>query len=138
MKKMLDQTIFKVYGKFTVVEHTCEWCGHDSTILLGSGYEDGKTYLVSRTGYQCDCDHKWIRYICPNCRKKLIAQTNRRRVPGDDSANCKMTWRPITKEDLKRYLQDFGHEVEITEEESKWLDEVYLQPSGISNLKRTW
>lgn len=138
MTKMLDQTIFEVDKKFTVVEHTCEWCGHESIILLGSGYEDGKTYLVSRTGYQCDCDHTWIRYICPNCRKKLIAQTNRHRVPGDDSANCTMKWRPITKEDLERYLKDFGHKVEITEEESKWLDEVYLQPSGRSNLERTW
>jgi hypothetical protein len=137
MKKMLDQTIFKVGKECRVVQHTCEWCGHESTILLGSGYEDGKTYLVSRTGYQCDCDHYWVRYICPKCRKKLIAQTNRRRVPGDDSGNSTWKWRKIWKEDLERYLQDFGHEVEITEEESRWLDEVCFQPNGKSNLERT-
>ena len=44
MKKMLDQTLFKVGKECRVVQHTCEWCGHESTILLGSGYEDGKTY----------------------------------------------------------------------------------------------
>lgn len=137
MKKMLDQTIFKAYKKYTVVEHTCEWCGHESTILLGSGYKDEKTYLVSRTGYQCDCDHSWIHYICPECRKKLVAQTNRYRVPGDKSGNCTWKWRPITEEDLERYLQDFGHEVEITDEESKWLDDVCYQPNGRSNLERT-
>ena len=130
MKKiMLDQTIFKVGEKCRIVQHTCNSCGHESTILLGSGYEDGKSYLVSRTGYQCDCDHFWIRYLCPVCRTKLIAQTNRRRVPGDDSGNSTWKWRTITEEDLKLYLQDFGRKVTISKEESEWLDNVWLQPS---------
>ncbi|MBO7448956.1 MAG: hypothetical protein J6U54_01190 [Clostridiales bacterium] len=125
---MLNFKAFMIGEKRTVCEHTCTECGHKSIIIFGRGFENKRSFLVGPEKYQCDCDHSWVRYVCPVCRSKQVAQSNRRRVPGDNSANSTWAYREITEEDLKRYLRDYGKKVTVTKDQNDWI-EWWGQPS---------